>query len=753
MAAAPTPGKNRVRLGKSPSKSAPFPSKDQILSFIRESPGQPGLREIARAFGLAPGLKPALKAVLRELKADGQVAGRRRRGDAGHALPRVTVVEVTGTDDDGEVLARPVAWERDAPPPVIIMAPEKRGRSALGPGDRVLARLSRGAGGIYEGRTIRRLPDAPATVLGLFDVVAGEGRLRPTTRGKKDEFVVARDDAGGARPGDLVQAEVLPGHTLGLRRARVKERLGSGDHARSVSLIAIHDHGLPLAFETDALDLAAAAGPVTLGEREDLRALSLVTIDGADARDFDDAVWAAADDDGDNPGGWRLVVAIADVAWYVRPGDALDRAAFERANSAYFPDRVVPMLPEALSNEWCSLKPAEDRPCLAAHLWIDAEGRLKRHRFRRALMRSAQRLTYDQVQAAADGAPDAATQRLAQDVIAPLYGAYEALAKARRKRGVLELDLPERRVVLDGDGAVLRIETQVRLDSHRLIEEFMIAANVAAAETLETARMPTLYRVHDEPSREKLEGLRTVLSSFGLNLARGQVLRPALFNRILAKVARTPDERVVNEVVLRAQAQAEYAPGNIGHFGLALVRYCHFTSPIRRYADLLVHRALIRAVGLGEGGLEDHPRDLAEVGEHLSMIERRAAAAERDTMDRFTAAYLARRVGHVFAGRVSGVTRFGLFVTLEESGGDGLIPMRSLPDDHYVHDAARHELRGRRGGRRFRLGEDVRVRLAEADPVTGGLIVHLVEGATAARSRGARKKVMKRKNKAGKDKW
>ncbi|MDP6787416.1 MAG: ribonuclease R [Rhodospirillales bacterium] len=730
---------------KSPSKSAPFPTKAEILSFIGESPRPAGLREIARAFGLGRDQKMALKAMMRELKADGLIPGGRRRANTGALLPRVTVVEVTGTDHDGEVLARPVSWERDGPPPTVFMAPEKRGRPALGPGDRVLARMTPRAGGVYEGRTIRRLPDAPSTVLGVFDVVSGEGRLRPTTRGKKSEYVIARDDAGSAKPGELVQAEVLPGRKLGLRRARIVERLGKGDHPRAVSLIAIHDHGLPLAFDAGALDLAAAAGPAILGQREDLRDLALVTIDGADARDFDDAVWARPDDDGDNPGGWHLIIAIADVAWYVRPGDALDQAAFERGNSAYFPDRVVPMLPEALSNGWCSLKPDEDRPCLAAHLWIDAEGRLKRHRFCRGLMRSQARLTYEDVQAAADGAPDAATAPLAKDVIAPLYGAYEALAKARRERGVLEIDLPERRIVLDDAGAVVAIKTEDRLDSHKLIEEFMIAANVAAAETLEAARAPTLYRIHDEPSREKLGGLRAVLSTFGLKLDRGQAVRPELFNRILAKVAGTPHERVVNEVILRAQVPAQYGPDNIGHFGLSLIRYCHFTSPIRRYSDLVVHRALIRAGGLGEGEAEGDPRDLTQAGEHLSMTERRAAAAEWDTIDRFTAVYLAERVGHVFAGRVTGVTRFGLFVTLDETGGDGLIPMRSLPDDFYVHDAARHELRGRRGGRRFRLGAEVQVRLAEADPVTGGLIVELVEADSAARPRRTKRKARKDK--------
>ncbi len=695
-----------------------------------------GKREIARAFGLGAEHKNALKAALRELQDEGAIPrGRAARRGGGGPLPSVTVVEVTGTDADGELLARPLSWDSEAEPPTIYMAPERGGRSALGPGDRVLARLTPGAEGTYDGRTIRRIPSRPAQVLGIYGTAGGQGRLRPIDRRARHEYVVSSRDTKGAAPGELVRADVLPGRRLGLPQAAVAERLGSAEGPRSLSVIAIHDHGLPTKFTEAALDQAAAAGPAPAKGREDLRPLPLVTIDGADARDFDDAVWAEPDGDGANPGGWHLIVAIADVAWYVRPGDPLDACAYERGNSAYFPDRVVPMLPEALSNGWCSLKPDQERPCLAAHLWIDAHGALKRHRFARAVMRSAARLTYEQAQAARDGTPDDTTAPLMDSVIGPLFGAYGALAHARQNRGVLELELPERRVVLDPDGDVARIEVRQRFDSHRLIEEFMITANVAAAETLERLHQPCMYRVHDEPARDKLDDLRRFLGTLGLRLAKGQVLQARHFNQILAKAAETPHARLVNEVVLRSQAQAEYTPDNIGHFGLALRRYCHFTSPIRRYADLLVHRALIRGLGLGDGGLVSDGGDFEQAGDHISATERRAAAAERDAVDRFAAAYLADKVGARFTGRVTGVTRFGLFVTLDENGGDGLVPVSTLPADYYVHDEARHALVGRRTRRTWRLGQTVTVRLVEAKPVTGGLILNVEDGRTRNRDR------------------
>ena len=710
------------------SNTPPFPSKQELLAFINESPVPVGKKEIARAFHIRGQDRAALKAVLKELQDEGQLERQeKRRLTRSGGLPEVIVAEVTGTDTDGELLARPAVWRHDDPPPTIYMAPERRGRPALGPGERALVRLRRLGDGSYEAKTIRVLGGVPKRVLGIYQE---DGRLRPTDRRAKNDFLVRREDALGAKPGELVLAELKPHHRrLTQREVVVRERLGHLGDQRALSLISIHEHDLPSVFPPEAVAEAEAAGPAPLGKRQDLRDLPLVTIDGADARDFDDAVWAEADSDPKNPGGWHLMVAIADVAHYVRPDSALDKSAYARGNSAYFPDRVVPMLPEALSNGWCSLNPKEERPCLAVHMWLDAGGRLRRHRFIRGLMRSAARLTYEQVQAARDGAPDEATGPLMEAVITPLYGAFQALLAAREKRGTLELDLPERQIVFGPDGKVAEIAPRPRLDSHRLIEEFMITANVAAAETLEERHQPCMYRVHDAPDPQKLEALREVLASFGFNLARGQVIKPRAFTQILNKVGGTPHGPMVSQLVLRAQSQAVYVPDNIGHFGLALTRYAHFTSPIRRYADLLVHRALIAGLGLGAGGLPaEAAAGFAEAGQQISMTERRAQVAEREAVDRFTAAFLETKVGAIMSGRINGVTRFGLFLTLSDSGADGLVPISTLPDDFYDHDEAGHRLVGRRWGRIYRLGETVAARLTEADAITGGVVLQLVEG-------------------------
>ncbi|MHA1598019.1 MAG: ribonuclease R [Alphaproteobacteria bacterium] len=715
---------------KKPKRKAPFPSQDEILKFIEDSPGQIGKREIGRAFKLDTDQKMKLKKLLKKMKDDGLLGSRGGRSlNIPGQLPPVGVLVITGTDTDGEILARPQNWEAEGEPPTIFMAPERRGQPALGPGDRVLAKLTPTIEeNVFEGRTIRRIGQAQPPVMGLYKVIDGQGMLKPTDRRAKGDYLIAPADTMDAEDGDLVRVEVLPSKRLGLRHARIIERLGDGEGASSISLIAVHDHGIPTEFTADSLRQADAAGPAKLGKRQDLRQTALVTIDGADARDFDDAVFAEPDPSAANKGGWHLIVAIADVANYVRPGDALDQDAIERGNSVYFPDRVVPMLPEALSNGWCSLKPLEERPCLVAHMWIGGDGHLRKHKFVRGLMKSHARLTYEQVQTARDGSPDEMTTPLLETVIEPLYGAYKALSAARKERGVLELELPERRIVLGDDGKVDRVEVRDRFDSHKLIEEFMIAANVAAAETLEKKRQPCMYRIHGEPSMDKMEGLRQFLDSVQIPLAKGQVIRASTFNRILERVRDTPNAELVNQVVLRSQSQAEYNPDNIGHFGLALRRYCHFTSPIRRYADLLVHRALIAGLGLGEGGLSDNPPDLAKLGEVLSGLERRASGAERSCVDRFTASFLTEKVGSVFDGRINGVTRFGLFVTLSESGGDGLVPIRSLADDYYIHDEARHTLRGRRSGLTYRLGESVEVMLMEADPITGSMIMQLLGG-------------------------
>ena len=710
-------------------RSGSFPEKDTLLSFIRNSAAPVGKREIARAFKLTGSAdRERLKELLKELEADGAVErGRNKRVAPPQSLPEVAVLEVTGADPDGEVTARPITWTGEGTPPRIFLVPERKGHPTLGTGDRVLAKLSRINDRLYEARTIRRLDGTVGRVLGVYYPAADGGRIVPTDKRNRTELLVLPANRNDAEPGELVLADLLPAARLGLPQARVAERLGHTAEPRAVSLIAIHTHGLPTDFPPAALREATHAAVVpSLTGRTDLRDLPLVTIDGADARDFDDAVWAEPDPDPANQGGWHLLVAIADVAYYVRPNSALDRAAYERGNSVYFPDRVVPMLPEALSNDLCSLRPGEDRACFAVHLWIDRHGVLQRHRFVRGLMRSTARLTYEQVQAARDGAPDEATAPLLETVIAPLYGAYACLWAARQRRGTLELDLPERRVRLDERGRVAEIAARERLDSHRLIEEFMICANVAAADSLERANMPGLFRVHDQPSLDKQETLREFLTGIGYTLPRVPRLTPAHFTAILDRAAGTAESQLVSEVILRSQSQAEYSPENIGHFGLSLDRYAHFTSPIRRYADLIVHRALIRAHGLGPGGLDDAAMaGLTDIGEHISMTERRAATAERDAIDRFTAAFLADRVGALFTGRISGVTRFGLFIRLDESGADGLIPASTLPDDQYEHDERTHALVGQRTGRTYRLGAAVKVVLIEADPLTGSTLFAL----------------------------
>jgi ribonuclease R len=715
-------------LVKTPKKSAPFPTREEILGFIADTPGRVGKREIARAFSLDAEQKMNLKKVLKELKVDGQLQRTHgQRFAKSGSLPPVGVVIVMGPDEDGEIRAKPTMWDEETEPPAIFMLPERRGQPALAPGDKVLARITCAEDKSYVGKTIRRIGSAPGKILGIYSEVEGQGRLKSTNRKARGEYFVAKNDSLSAKDGDLVRAEVMDGRRIGMRVAKVLERLSEKGGDTSISLISILDSEIPTEFSGEALDLADAAKAAPLDKREDLRELPLVTIDGSDARDFDDAVFAEADTDKKNPGGWHLIVSIADVAFYVRPGDALDRDAEERSNSVYFPDQVVPMLPEVLSNGWCSLKPHEERPCMTAHMWINAEGDLIRHRFVRGLMKSHARLTYEQLQAVRDGDPDETTSLL-DHIVSPLYGAYEALNKARHRRGVLELDLPERRIVVGEDGQVERVEMRMRFDSHKLIEEFMVTANVAAAETLEKKRQPCMYRIHDEPSMEKLEGLRQFLDSLNIPLAKGQVIRAETFNRILIKVKDTPHAGMVNDVVLRSQSQAEYAPDNIGHFGLALRRYCHFTSPIRRYADLLVHRALIRGLDLGEGLLEENHRDFGQLGEILSKNERRASAAERNAVDRFCASYLSEKVGTVFSGRINGVARFGLFVTLDDTGADGLVPIRSLGDDYFEHDEARHLLRGRQSKQTFRLGDKVQVMLMEADPVSASMIMNLIGG-------------------------
>lgn len=718
-------------MAKSPKHrhDAPFPSKDEILRFIAETPGLVGKREIARAFHIHGDRRLGLKKLLKEMADEGLLnKGFKRSVHQAEDLPKVMVAEVVGRDHDGHAIVRPDKWPPKEKPPVILLK-ETPKTAALGIGDRALVRTEKLSHGLYDATILRRLETAAPVFLGQFTLAEGEGRILPVDKKLRIVYRVSEEHVGDAKPGDLVVAEEIRGRgRLGARPARVKEVLGSLNAPKAISLIAIHAHGIPTEFNPDAITEAKRAKPAPLETREDLRAIPLITIDPEDARDHDDAVWAEPDNDPKNPGGWHVIVAIADVAHYVRPSSALDREAWKRGNSAYFPDRVVPMLPEALSADLCSLLPGEDRAVLAAHLWFTAEGHKIRHRFSRAMMRSAANLTYEAVQAAVDGRGTEEANAILDTVLRPLYAAFAAVDKARAARGPLDLDMPERKIRLAEDGRVLDIRERVRLEAHRLIENFMIAANVAAAETLEERRELCMYRVHDEPADDKVEALRDFLSSLDVHLARGQVLTPQVFNRVLERVRGGPHEHVVNEVVLRTQSQAVYSHENLGHFGLALRRYAHFTSPIRRYADVLVHRALISSLRLGDGGLgaEDRER-FAEAGEHISATERRAMLAERDSTDRYLAAFLADKIGAEFPGRIGGVARFGLFIKLEESGADGLVPLSSLRGDYYHLDEARRSLHGESTGRIYRIGDPVTVRVREANPVSGGLLLELLE--------------------------
>ncbi len=717
-------------------KTTSLPSREELLAFIREHSGEVGTRELARAFGAKNADRAALKRMLRELSEEGHIERRRKRLHHGGTLPSVLVADITGRDSDGELLARPSEWDEEAhgAAPVIRIATPRRARPGEtgGVGDRALLRVEH-AGEETTGRVIKLIDRAKHRVLGIFrGLPGGGGRLVPIDKKQLGrELTIGAGFSGGAVDGDLVAVEVSRQGRFGLPAGTVVERLGSLKSERAVSLIAIHAHGIPHVFPSPVIAEADAARPATHHDREDWRDVPFVTIDPPDAKDHDDAVHAVADPDPRNAGGHLVSVAIADVAHYVRPGSALDRAAAERGNSVYFPDRVVPMLPERISNDLCSLRPQEDRAALAVRMVIGADGHKRSHTFHRVLIRSAARLHYEQAQLAISGRTDEITEPIVTKILQPLYAAYRAVRHARDERGPLDLELPERKIVLKSDGTVDRVIMPQRLEAHRLIEEFMILANVAAAETCERARTPLIYRVHDEPSPEKINALREFLVTLDISLPKAGALRPDAFNRILQRVKGRDIERLVNEVVLRSQAQAEYAAENFGHFGLNLRRYAHFTSPIRRYADLIVHRALIRAVKLGAGGLAEDAdtRALSEVAANISATERRAMKAERETADRLIAHFLADRVGAVFDGHISGVTRAGLFVELDETGADGLIPARHIGNEFFRYDERGRAFVG--GAATYRLGDPVTVELVEAAPVAGALRFKLVDHASA----------------------
>ncbi|WP_299814310.1 ribonuclease R [uncultured Roseibium sp.] len=710
-----------------------MPSREDILAFVADNPGRAGKREIARHFGIIGGARIHLKKMLKDLSEEGFLEKRNKKMIRPGDMPPVFVASLVERDRDGELLGVPVDWDAEAgDPPKILILTGKTKATQPGVGDRALIRLTEaetGGEATHAARVIKVLEKRQGAILGILRKRDGDRPpyLEPIDR-KQRELDVDAADLKDAGDGDLVSVQVTRSGRYGHPLAAIVERFGTMKSEKAISEIALQSHGIPHVFPASVEAQAETAEPVDkLGKREDWRKIPLITIDPPDAKDHDDAVFAEPDEDPQNEGGYIAYVAIADVAYYVTPGSPMDREASLRGNSVYFPDRVIPMLPERISNQLCSLREKEDKPALAVRMVFDKSGRKLRHTFHRVLMRSAAKLSYIQAQKAIDGVTDEKTETLLEGVLKPLWTAYEVLKRGRDDREPLDLDLPERKIKLKEDGTVDHVYVPERLDAHKLIEEFMIQANVSAAETLEKQKTALLYRVHDASTPEKLEALKDFLTTLNMKLPSSGGLRPSAFNNILSKVKDTPHAHLVNEVVLRSQAQAEYAPQNIGHFGLNLRRYAHFTSPIRRYADLLVHRGLISALGLGKDGLPDGIESkLDAIGAEISAAERRAMLAERDTIDRLIALWMSDQIGATFQGRVAGVVKSGLFVRLQDTGADGFVPASTIGLDYYRYDEGSHALIGDKTGETYQLGDQVEVRLVDAAPFAGSLTFELI---------------------------
>ncbi|MDG1996570.1 MAG: ribonuclease R [Emcibacteraceae bacterium] len=715
---------------------APFPDEKQILEFIRENPGRASKREITRAFKIKGEDKIKLKKLLRKMTLDGKLdKPQKSRLAISGELPPVLVVEIGGIDQHGDLTARPQNWDEPTDPPKILMYSHDK-RNKLGLGDAALVRLNpntdKGESG-FVAKVIRKIEKSTSQIMGVFRTDDEHiAFVNPTDKKDRNQYLIPRNDWNGAKDGSLVliKLKAAQGRSRKMKAkpAKVLKTFGSMNDAKSISLIAIITQGIPLEFPQDVLAEAKKSEEPKLGNRTDLRDLPLITVDPSDARDHDDAFWAEMDPDPKNEGGCHIIVAIADVAHYVSSGSALDREAVKRGNSTYFPDRVVPMLPESLSNGLCSLHEGEDRYTMAVHIWFDSRGKKLRHKFIRGLMNSRASLSYEEFQNAREGSPSKRATPILDTVIHPLYEAYDILSKGRDHREPLELSVPEKKITLNKEGHISSITERISLPAHRLVEEFMIQANVAAAEELELKKTPCMYRVHEQPSVEKVENLQSFMESLDYSFSKGQVLKPKIFNNLLKKVAGTPHESVVSTIVLRTQMQAKYNPENYGHFGLSLTRYAHFTSPIRRYADVLVHRALIKALKLGDDGLNSQDAErMTETAEHISTTERTSMIAERQSTERYLAHYMSEKIDQEFEGKINGVHRAGLFITLNETGGEGFIPVSSLYGDYFHHDKDHHSLKGEHTKITYQLGDSVTVRLREANPVSGGLIFELLD--------------------------
>jgi len=700
-----------------------LPTKKQIQDWIKDNPKKSSKREIAKAFGIKGSMRVELKKVLKELTLSGEIDKNKKSFKNPNQLPSVCILQMMASTSDGDLFARPVDWKGDEPEPIVLMV-FRASDPALAYGDRVLAKVSivQDEQYQYEGRIIRVLKKTPKNTLGIYKETSEGGRILPIEKSGR-EWSVKLSDALDAKDGELVEAEQIKGkRASGLHAARVINIVGDPSGPKAVSLIAIHQHGIPHQFPEDVLNESENSNFSVDAKREDLTKIPFVTIDPSDARDHDDAVYSHPDKDPSNIGGHVLWVAIADVAHFVKPGSALDEEARKRGNSTYFADRVVPMLPDRLSGDLCSIHEGIERPCLAVCITIDKSGKKLKQTFHRANIKSVASLNYEEVQKSVEGTVNEKVKPHFENVIKPLYECYFCLKKSKDFRQPLDLDLPERKVELFKNGRVKAVVLKERFDSHRLIEEFMILANVAAAEELSKARSEFLYRVHEEPTPEKLNALREVAQSAGFNLAKGQVLQTSHLNDLLTKSKQSDLSELISMTTLRSMSQAYYSRENFGHFGLALKKYAHFTSPIRRYSDLITHRALISSLGLGCDGLKEMDSEKLEgTAKHISDTERRSMVAERDTTDRYLASYLSEKVGNEFEGKISGVAKFGFFVRLNESGAEGIVPVRTLGTDFYYYDDRTNTLRGSETGLIIGLGQRATVRLKEVDPIAGGI--------------------------------
>ena len=728
------------------------PGRQDILDFIAQNPGKTGKREIAKAFNVKGSDRIYLKQLLREMTAEGLIEGNRSDGvrKAG-TLPAVGVVEITARDEEGALHGKIILrGELQNTPDIIIFS--KRKQPVMG--DQILARLNETSPGVYRADTIKVITRAGSEkVIGIL-----KGSLEPDKKGKISAYIEQIErrarhifNISGTLPdncaeGDIVVAEKISAVRSAQRhhpqQVKVTERVGSPEAPDAFSLIAIAEQSIPIEFPDAVIQQSEALKQFSMEGRQDLRELPLITIDPADARDHDDAVYACPDDNPDNEGGYLVWVGIADVATYVPAETPLDKEALKRGNSVYLPDRVVPMLPEKISNNLCSLRPDEERPCLVVKMTIDKNGNRKTHKFSRAIMKSAARLSYQQAQTGFDDQPDEAAAPVYETVLKPLWAAYQLMTKAREKRAPLDLDIPERKIIMN-NGRIEDIFTPQRLEAMRLIEEMMVSANVCAAETLEKHKTPLIYRVHNIPSEEKVYALAGFVKPLGVVIDLGQPMIPRLFNRLLEGARETEYGFMVQEAVLRTQSQAVYDPENIGHFGLNLSRYAHFTSPIRRYADLIVHRALIRALKFGSDGLPDSQiENLDETAAHISSTERRAMLAERSAKERYLSAFMSTRIGNEFAGHITGVTKSGLFIRLDDTGAEGFSPMSYLGRERFFANEDGMSLTGGTTGKTYRIGQTIAVRLLETNPIAGGMLMEPViddeaEGTATTQRRGS----------------